>query len=119
MSRAIQSANKDLLKYALTLPEAWEDHPWGGVVAKVRKKVFCFLSNAGEKDRVSLSVKLPESEASALDLPSAEPTPYGLGKHGWVTFGFEEDELPELNTLKGFIEESYRAVAPKTLIKLL
>ncbi len=119
MSRFVQSTNQELLEYALTFPEAWEDHPWGGVVAKVRKKIFCFLANPGEKERVSLSVKLPESEATALDRPSAEPTPYGLGKHSWVTFRFEEDETPDIEALKSFVEESYRAVAPKTLIKLL
>ena len=44
MSKAdLRKAEKRLVKYALAFPEAWEDHPWGENVAKVRKKVFAFF----------------------------------------------------------------------------
>jgi hypothetical protein len=33
----------DILKAAaLAYPEAWEDHPWGETVVKVRAKIFLF-----------------------------------------------------------------------------
>jgi hypothetical protein len=48
--------------------------------------------------------------------PYAEPTGYGLGKSGWVTCRFATgDELP-LDLLEEWVEESYRAVAPKKLV---
>ncbi len=31
-----------LMAHGLSLPEAWEDHPWGETALKVRKKVFVF-----------------------------------------------------------------------------
>ena len=47
------------------------------------------------------------------------PTGYGLGKAGWVSAFFQDaDDIP-LPLLEGWIEESYRAVAPKTLVKAL
>jgi predicted DNA-binding protein (MmcQ/YjbR family) len=53
---------------------------------------------------------------AALMLPFAEPTHYGLGKSGWVTAQFGvRDEIP-LALLREWIDESYRAVAPKKLI---
>ena len=36
----MSSAEADLLAFALTYPEAYEDHPWGERVVKVRKKVL-------------------------------------------------------------------------------
>jgi predicted DNA-binding protein (MmcQ/YjbR family) len=54
----------------------------------------------------------------ALMLPNAAPTPYGLGKSGWVTIGFPDGNLP-LDMLKSWIDESYRAQAPKKLVKTL
>ena len=65
---------------------------------------------------IGLSVKLPESGADALDLPFAKPTGYGLGKAGWVSARFEPKDDPPLEILKGWIRESYRAVAPKKLV---
>jgi predicted DNA-binding protein (MmcQ/YjbR family) len=52
-------------------------------------------------------------------LAFAEPTPYGLGKSGWVTATFEPSAKPPVAFLKAWIDESYRAVAPKTLVKKL
>src|SRR5215217_108319 len=69
---------------ALAFPETTEDFPWGERAIKVRGKAFLFLRADGAS--VSFSLKLPTTAAEALELPYTEPTHYGLGKHGWVTF---------------------------------
>lgn len=99
-----------LLRFALSLPQAWEDHPWGDTVVKVRKKIFVFVG----AERIT--VKLDEAHAHALSIDGAEPTGYGLGKAGWVTVptaGVAED------VLRDWIEESYRLVAPTRLVAAL
>jgi predicted DNA-binding protein (MmcQ/YjbR family) len=112
---AAQRAMEMLRGLALRYPEAHEEFPWGERVVKVRKKVFVFLgrSEAG----LTLGVKLPESGVAALALPFAEPTGYGLGKSGWVTMTFGERDRPPVELLGKFIDESYRAVAPKKLLR--
>ena len=103
-------------RYALSLPEAAEDFPWGERVAKVKGKVFVFLgADPVAESPLSLSVKLPESGEEALTLPFTKPTGYGLGKSGWVTATFAPRERPPVEVLRAWILESYRAVAPKTL----
>lgn len=104
-----------IIEYGLSLPEAWKDHPWGEVALKVRKKVFLFSHYSQEKDRFSLSLKLPASGAAALLRPGALPTGYGLGKSGWVSMGFGPEDPVVMEELCAFMDESYLAVAPKTL----
>jgi predicted DNA-binding protein (MmcQ/YjbR family) len=106
-----------LRAFALALPGAHEDFPWGERVAKVGARIFVFLGKSAEKDGHSLAMKLPDSAADALDLPFAEPTGYGLGKAGWVTASFEPGDSIPLDLLTLWIEESYRAIAPKKLVK--
>ena len=106
-----------LREFALGHPGAYEDYPWGERVAKVKGKVFVFLGR--DEEGLGLSVKLPQSRTMALGPPFASPTGYGLGKSGWVTVEFGPKEKPPLDLLKAWIEESYRAVAPKTLVKAL
>jgi hypothetical protein len=65
---------------------------------------------------MTLTVKLPASHEAALDLPFTAPTGYGLGKAGWVTATFGPGNQPPVDILKGWIVESYRAVAPKKLV---
>ncbi len=106
-----------LRKRALAYPGATEDHPWGETAIKVNGKGFVFM---GENDRkVSISVKLPFSRDMAHDLPFAEPTHYGLGKHGWVTAHLDPKAKPPLELIEAWIDESYRAVAPKKLVAQL
>jgi len=62
-----------------------------------------------------VTVKLPSSATMALGLPFVEPTGYGLGKSGWVTATFGAKQRPNLGMLKQWIDESYRAVAPRKL----
>ena len=107
-----------LRAFALGYPEAYEDFPWGERVAKVKGKVFVFLGRDGDDD-LGLTVKLPESGMLALGLPFAVPTGYGLGKAGWVSVKFAKREKAPVDLLRSWIDESYRAVAPKKLVAAL
>ena len=102
---------------AMKYPEATEDFPWGERAIKVRGKAFLFLRAEGRS--VSFSVKLPRSAAEALELPNTQPTPYGLGKHGWVMTEVDGSRDAPLATFEAWLEESYRAVAPKRLVATL
>jgi predicted DNA-binding protein (MmcQ/YjbR family) len=108
---------KRILSYALQFPGAWEDHPWEEDVVKVGKKVFVFLG-IEETAEPAMTVKLDESLEQALAVPGAEPTGYGLGRWGWVTIPLR-DSTPPLAVLKDWVEESYRKVAPKSLVVTL
>jgi len=117
--RTFESVELELRDYAITFPETTEDHPWGHRALKVKGKSFLFLGGEKNATELSLSVKLPNSRDLALDLPFAEPTGYGLGKSGWVTARFDKVPGIPLDLLKAWIEESYRAIAPKKLVKAL
>ncbi len=106
-----------LLEFALGLPGAWEDHPWGESAVKVGKKIFVFL---GLPDSGRFGVKLPDSGAGMLSMGLARPAGYGLARSGWVEMRRDEGpDGPPRELLFECIEESYRAVAPKGLVKEL
>ena len=114
-SARLDRLRDEVLAYALSLPGAFEDHPWGETVAKVGKKVFVFFGSEASPTWPSMTVKLVESHDQAMAIPGTEPTGYGLGKSGWVTFEPAPEEMPSLETLKSWIDESYCAQAPKKL----
>jgi predicted DNA-binding protein (MmcQ/YjbR family) len=116
-SKLVKDGEKKLRKLALAYPEVREDHPWGHSAFKVKDKTFLFLAVDGGE--LSLSVKLPESGSYALMQPYAKPTEYGLGKSGWVTARFGPKDKPPLPLLERWIDESYRAIAPKKLVATL
>jgi predicted DNA-binding protein (MmcQ/YjbR family) len=118
-------------EFALGLPGAREEFPWGERVAKVGSKIFVFLGRSdaekaaaspakarhvGEPGGFSVGVKLPWSAGAVLKKSFARPSDYGLGKRGWVTLSFGPGERLPLPQLQQWIEESYRAVAPKSLV---
>ena len=106
-----------LAKKALGYPEAVEDDPWGHRAFKVREKMFLVLG--GTDEFLSVTVKLPVSNADAVTLPFAEPSGYGLGKSGWVTSVFRKGDVVPFELFDEWIDESYRAVAPRKLTALL
>ena len=104
--------------WGLTLPGAHSKAPWPEHDdLAVNDKTFAYLPAKGRP--FSLSCKLPYTGYEALQLPFAQPTGYGLGKSGWVSFTLPEDQLPDLVQLKEWVEESYRAQAPRRLVKEL
>ncbi len=107
---------------AMNYPEAKEEFPWGHRAIKVKGKIFLILAGAetgGLDGTLTVTVKLPDSNAYALMQRYAERTGYGLGKSGWVTCTFRPGEEPPLDLLDEWLEESYRAVAPKKLVLAL
>lgn len=110
-------AERALHDHAASYPGAVEQFPWGERVIKVRGKAFAFFFAEGQG--FSLSTKLPETGALALMLPFAEPTSHGLGASGWVTATFGRRDQPPLAMLRQWIDESYRAVAPRKLVAAL
>ena len=103
------------------LPEAErvDIEAWGGEPTfRVRGKNFVFTDQAAS----GLSVKLPKEEAVAVVATDgrAEPTGYGLGRHGWVSVevGDEEDEA-RWEQVEEWVRTSYTLVAPKSLAKIV
>jgi predicted DNA-binding protein (MmcQ/YjbR family) len=111
-SSTVAGVRDKLLTFALALPGASLDHPWGEDVAKVNGKIFVFFGPSMSK---RITVKLDESHGHALAIDGAEPTGYGLGKSGWVTVPLRAPGVT-LDLLRDWIEESYRIVAPKRLV---
>jgi predicted DNA-binding protein (MmcQ/YjbR family) len=110
---------EQLRELALRYPGAWEDHPWEEDVVKVGKKIFVFFGQVDEHGQHHyLGVKIPQSVEMALTLDYVRPTPYGLGKAGWVSISDPPDDAP-WDLFGDWIEESYRAVAPKRLLREL
>jgi predicted DNA-binding protein (MmcQ/YjbR family) len=109
---------EELRAFGLAYPGAHTKSPWPGHLdLAVNDKTFAYLSIEGEP--FSISCKLPGSGVAALTLPFTSPTGYGLGKSGWVSAQFAQSETPPVALLKEWIDESYRAQAPKKLVKQL
>ena len=106
-----------LRDFALGLPDAVETLPWGERAWGVRKKNFAFF-HTGEHG-VSLTCKLPESRYAVEHLPYVKPAGYNLGKSGWMTATIPPGEKVPVDELLDWLDESYRAVALKTLVKAL
>ena len=109
---------KALRAFGLSYPGAHLKSPWPGHLdLAVNDKTFAYLSVEGEP--FAISCKLPVSGMAALLLTFTEPTPYGLGKSGWVTARYEGGARPDPRMLRDWIDESYRAQAPRRLLAQL
>jgi predicted DNA-binding protein (MmcQ/YjbR family) len=108
----------ELRAFGLAYPGAHTKSPWPGHLdLAVKDKTFAYLSLEGEP--FGISCKLPASCADALAFPFAKPAGYGLGKSGWVQASFAlGDEIP-VDLFKEWLDESYRAQAPKKLVAAL
>jgi predicted DNA-binding protein (MmcQ/YjbR family) len=117
VSKASDEALEHLRAFGLKFPAAHIKSPWPGHAdLAVNDKTFAYMSVAGEP--FSIGVKLPFTGEEAREKPWAKPTAYGLGKSGWTTFTPPDDAI-DLARFEQWIDESYRAQAPKKLVKLI
>jgi predicted DNA-binding protein (MmcQ/YjbR family) len=94
--------------------EAWDGEP----TFRVNNKNFVFT----DKTASGISVKLPKDEAEAVVAtdPGAEPTGYGLGRHGWVSVQIgKKPTAARWREIEEWVRTSYTMVAPKKLAKLV
>ena len=99
-------------KLALSLPESYEDEPWGHPVFKVAdNRMFALM--ALEDDAVRLTVKLTAEEREIAGLlPYVRPARY-VGRYGWVTADITDEE--SLEAALEWLRESYWLRAPAPL----
>lgn len=115
--RGAKKLQDELESFALSLPEAWFDTPWDeDRVTKVRKQIFAFYGN---QDAPSIGVRLIASLDEAMSLPGASAMSYGMGEDGWTNIPIPGLDDSTIDTLHSYIEESFRAIAPKALIEQL
>lgn len=107
------STRQRLREFALGLPGAHEDRPWGERVVRVGKKVFVFLGRDESADP-GVGMKLGASQPLAIAQPGVSAMGYGLARTGWVSVRLEGG--PPYEFLRDWVEESYRAIAPKRLL---
>jgi len=107
-----------LRKICLAMPEATEKLSHGEPTW-FAKKVFVMLSKHHHDDRLGFWCAAPPGEQEAL--VQADPQrffrpPY-VGGRGWV--GVYLDVPQDWDEIAELVEESYRLVAPKTLLEQL
>ena len=102
----------------LRYPRSHTKSPWPGHGdLAVNDKTFCYLNVEG--DPFSISCKLPHSFDDALELPFTTPTAYGLGRAGWVTANLDAGDPIPMDLFERWMDESFRAQAPKRAVKQL
>ena len=106
-----------LLQIVGGLPEAVEDRPWGSVHCKVKGKIFV---GWGRHDDGGMSVGFKTDKTLQSMLVGSDPrftiAKY-VGKHGWVDMAI--GKKPNWHEVEQLIIDSYRMIAPKTLVKAL
>ena len=98
-------------------PETEEATVCNKTAFKARGKSFLFL---GVKDDAwNVRLKLGDSISEAEQLAKKHPGRYDVGLHGWVLATFDDGESPPKGLMERWIDESFRLLAPKPLVKTL
>lgn len=120
---AQERAEAELTAYALSFPETDATKGWGSTrYLRVRKRGFCVFGDKDEsRDALTMIVKLPVSAPMVGDLPFVRESRGWFKQHNWVIahFGRDDDVRAEMETLRHWLRQSYVAMAPKKLGRLV
>ena len=114
-----ERAEAELTAYGLALPETDAAPGWSVTrCLRVRGRMFAIFGDKGEPvDALSIVVKLPISYEMVQELPFVRERHGWYRQHNWAVahFGPDDDVMAEIETLKGWLLQSYVAMAPKRL----
>ena len=117
-----QRAEAELTAYGLSFPETNAGRGWNVTRALyMRKKMFAVFGEKGEAlDALTMIMKLPISAEMAQALYFVRESRGWFKQHNWIAahFGPDDDILAEMETLKGWLKQSYVAIAPKKLARM-
>jgi hypothetical protein len=118
VSKGEQAILDRLKRLTARLPEVnVERDGFGHSVLKVGKRSFVIVGE-GEGGQPGLSIKTdPVTQDLLVKQGAFVRTPF-IGQHGWVTAHGKAGDLP-WPTIEGLVEDAWRAVAPKRLVKRL
>lgn len=106
MAIPVRKVTKAIRDLALSLPETYEDAPWGFPVFKVGdNKLFAML---GERNELTLKLDSEEREIAYLH-PWVRRASH-VGRYGWITATIEDADA--LDTALEWLRESYYLKAP-------
>jgi predicted DNA-binding protein (MmcQ/YjbR family) len=109
---SLEDLAEELRRLALSLPETYEDEPWGNPVFKVAENRM-FASMSVVDGAVRLTVKVtPEEREMAQLLPYVSRARY-VGRYGWITAEVSDGE--SLESALDWLRESYWLKAPPHL----
>jgi len=112
MADLIAALADRIRELALSLPESYEDEPWGHPVFKVAdNRMFASMSIGEACVNVTLKLTAEEREMAFL-LPFVRRANY-VGRYGWVTAEVADEE--SLAAVREWILESYWLKAPSRL----
>ena len=120
MSKApIVRAETQLTAFGLTLPETSAAPGWPPTRALYfRKKMFFVFGDRKElPGHLTMIMKLPVSAGMVQDLYFVQESKGWFRQHNWVIarFGPDDDIMAEMDTLKGWLVQSYCAITQKKL----
>jgi predicted DNA-binding protein (MmcQ/YjbR family) len=101
-----------LRETALSLPETYEDEPWGHPVFKVADNRMFASMSVGD-DAILLTVKLTAEEREIAYLLPFVSHARWVGRYGWITAEVADDET--LDCALEWMLESYWLKCPPSL----
>lgn len=116
LDRRLLAAARDV---CLRFPEAVEKTTWGHPTFRVRNRIFASFGASDDRPPThTMTMKAAPGEQKML-LAVGEPFfyPKYVGSKGWI--GVTIDTETDWDEISELAEESYRAIAPKTLVKQL
>lgn len=114
-----QEAEKQLTAFGLSLPETDMAGGWGATrYMRVKGKGFAVFGGKDEPpDALTITLKLPIAYEMIQHLPFVREGSDWYQRNKWIVahFGPADDIASELETLQGWLVQSYVAMAPKRL----
>jgi predicted DNA-binding protein (MmcQ/YjbR family) len=108
----LEDLAEQLRETALSLPETYEDEPWGHPVFKVGDNRMFASMSIGD-DAVLLTVKLTAEEREIAYLLPFVSHARWVGRYGWITAEVADDET--LDCALEWMLESYWLKCPPSL----